>query len=97
MFYLLMNPSRGFFFAFGSFFFGYIFDVTKWTYQIRVPNIERPKMTTNKVITGRPSAWTDRNAAGVRMGARKSKPAMVCIAMKIAGDNEGIDSRLPVL
>jgi hypothetical protein len=71
-----MNPRSFPFFAFGSFFFGYIFDVTKWMYHIKVANIESPKMTTNSVMTGRPSAWTERRAAGVRIGARKSKPIL---------------------
>jgi hypothetical protein len=47
-------------------------------YQIRAPNNKRPKMTRNKVITGRPSAWTERSAVGVRIGASHSK-AMVSV------------------
>lgn len=72
-----MNPSNLPFFALGSFFLGYIFDVTKWMYQIKVPNIERPKRTANNVMTGPLSACTDRRAVGVRIGARKSKPPML--------------------
>lgn len=72
----LMKPSIGPFFAFGSFFFGYILDVTKCTYQISVPKTDRPKMTRKRVMTGRPSFCTERRAAGVRIGASHSK-AMV--------------------
>jgi hypothetical protein len=68
-----MKPSNGPFFAFGSFFFGYILDVTKWTYHISTPKVDRPKMTRKSVMTGRPSACTERRAAGVRMGASHSK------------------------
>jgi hypothetical protein len=71
-----MKPRSFPFFAFGSFLFGYIFEVTKWMYHIKVPNIERPKRTMKSVMTGRPSAWTERRAAGVRIGARKSKPIL---------------------
>jgi hypothetical protein len=73
-FYILMNrriPVA--FFAFGSTFLGYAFDVSKWMYQQSRPNSERPKMTRNNVITGRPSACTDRSAVGVRIGASHSK------------------------
>lgn len=68
-----MKPSNGPFLAFGSFFFGYILDVTKWTYHIRTPKTERPKITRKSVMTGRPSACTERRAAGVRIGASHSK------------------------
>jgi hypothetical protein len=74
--YRLMKPRSFPFFAFGSFFFGYIFDVTKCMYHIKVPNIERPKRTRNSVMTGRPSACTERRAAGVRIGASQSKPIL---------------------
>ena len=87
-----MKP-RIFGFALGSFFFGYILDVTKWTYHITVPNIERPKMTRNSVMTGRPSACTERRAAGVRIGARKSKEdpilcdgCVVCVCVCVCVD-----------
>jgi hypothetical protein len=33
-------------------------------------------MTRNNVITGRPSAWTERSAVGVRIGASHSKAMM---------------------
>jgi hypothetical protein len=73
-FYILRNPRiPPAFFLFGSTFFGYAFDVSKWMYQISTPNAERPKITRNKVITGRPSAWTERSAVGVRIGASHSK------------------------
>lgn len=78
--YRLMKPSSFPFFAFGSFFFGYILDVTKWTYHIRTPNMERPKMTRNSVMTGRPSACTERSAAGVRIGASHSKAILYVFA-----------------
>jgi hypothetical protein len=74
--YRLMKPRSFPFFAFGSFFFGYIFDVTKCMYHIKVPNIESPKSTRNSVMTGRPSACTERRAAGVRIGASQSKPIL---------------------
>jgi hypothetical protein len=66
------------FFAFASFFFGYAFDVSKWIYQQSRPNNERPKSTRKSVITGRPSACTERSAVGVRIGASHSN-AMVNI------------------
>lgn len=69
--YRLIKPSIFPFFA--SFFFGYILDVTKWTYQMTVPRTERPKMTRNSVMTGRPSASTERRAVGVRIGASQEK------------------------
>jgi hypothetical protein len=68
-----MKPSIFPFFAFASFFFGYALDVTKWQYHITTPRTERPKMTRNRVMTGRPSASTDRSAAGVRIGASHEK------------------------
>jgi hypothetical protein len=81
--YILRKPRIPFaFFLFGSTFFGYAFDVSKSTYQIRAPNKERPKMTMNSVITGRPSAWTERSAVGVRIGASHSK-AIVDLLMNV--------------
>jgi hypothetical protein len=71
-----MKPRSFPFFAFGSFFFGYILEVTKWMYHIKTPNIERLKRTRKSVMTGRPSAWTERSAAGVRIGASQSKPIL---------------------
>jgi hypothetical protein len=69
-----MKPKRpAAFFLFASTFFGYALEVSKCMYQISTPNIERPKRTRNKVITGRPSACTERRAVGVRIGASHSK------------------------
>lgn len=70
---IFRNPP---FFALGSFFLGYSLDVTKSMYHIKIPNTVRPKMTRKSVMTGRPSASTERRAAGVRIGLRKPK-AMV--------------------
>jgi hypothetical protein len=76
------------FFAFGSTFFGYALDVSKSMYQIRAPNSERPKMTMNSVITGRPSAWTERSAVGVRIGASHSKAMVNVVGCLVAFEAE---------
>lgn len=79
--YFFMKPRRPpAFFLFGSTFLGYAFDVSKWMYQIRRPNMERPKMTRNNVMTGRASACTERSAVGVRIGASHSKAMMKSVA-----------------
>lgn len=73
-----MKPSIFPFFALGSTFFGYILDVTKCVYQIRTLSAMSPAMTPNSVMTGRPSASTERRASGVRIGASHSKP-ILCV------------------
>ena len=79
--YFFMKPRRPpAFFLFGSTILGYAFDVSKWMYQIRRPNMERPKMTRNNVMTGRASACTERSAVGVRIGASHSKAMMKSVA-----------------
>jgi hypothetical protein len=84
VFYFFQNRARPVaFFAFGSTFFGYALDVSKSMYQIRAPNSERPKITRNKVITGRPSAWTERSAVGVRIGASHSKAMMDVVECRV--------------
>jgi hypothetical protein len=87
--YFFQNRARPVaFFAFGSTFFGYALDVSKSMYQIRAPNSERPKMTMNSVITGRPSAWTERSAVGVRIGASHSKAMVNVVGCLVAFEAE---------
>ena len=67
------------FFALGSTFFGYALEVSKLMYQQSRLNNMRAKMTRNSVITGRPSAWTERSAVGVRIGASHSNAIVVVV------------------
>jgi hypothetical protein len=87
--YFFQNRARPVaFFALGSTFFGYALDVSKSMYQIRAPNSKRPKMTRKSVITGRPSAWTERSAVGVRIGASHSKAMVNVVGRLVAFEAE---------
>lgn len=79
------------FLAFGSTFLGYAFDVSKLMYQQSRPKSERPKMTRKSVITGRPSACTDRSAVGVRIGASHSNAMVIVLSYcNVLGRDEAL-------